>query len=334
MANLTDVQLYSALCSDVYHHNDDDQWIDLPDIQKDLKPVGDLANQVPNFYQLGFTAADDGFYYKPNGFGARVVLDEISNKYIIVYRGTDFNDLTNTGVPGQVVKALTFGRSRQTGTGAGTDQNDIGDIVADIQTGKGEWYADDQAHDAIKFAEAVQQLAGTKKVVVTGQSLGGGLAGLVCAKLGLESWVFDPAPFAKYLTSMASEAAAISTLGDLSISKKEFLFSKDRAGQIDFLNNTVFNDPAQTTAYIAKLDSELAALKAKITQHQKAFRITGELLDPNGGLLNANSTLGKVISFVGNHFDGTINSIDVGAASHVLASITEENTEENTGTVY
>jgi Lysyl oxidase len=39
MANLTDVQLYSALCSDVYHHNNDDQWIDLTDFKMGLTPV-------------------------------------------------------------------------------------------------------------------------------------------------------------------------------------------------------------------------------------------------------------------------------------------------------
>ena len=73
---LTDIAFYAALCSDVYHHNKDDQWIDLKDIKSPNS--GAVLDPIVNEASLmaaGFTAGDDGFYYTANGFGARLVKD-------------------------------------------------------------------------------------------------------------------------------------------------------------------------------------------------------------------------------------------------------------------
>jgi hypothetical protein len=80
---LTETAFYAALCSDVYHHGNADQWIDLAEIKAGLEPVNAVTDLdlVDKLFLAGFTPATDGFYYTPNGFGARLVLD--GDKYII-----------------------------------------------------------------------------------------------------------------------------------------------------------------------------------------------------------------------------------------------------------
>jgi ribosomal protein S12 methylthiotransferase accessory factor YcaO len=85
------LQIFSALCSDVYHNNNQDQWINLSDINKNL--TVDATTQLAGLTNLGFTAAPDGFYCTTNGFGARLIQDTTADattpKYIIVFRGSD-----------------------------------------------------------------------------------------------------------------------------------------------------------------------------------------------------------------------------------------------------
>jgi hypothetical protein len=59
---LSEIAFYAALCSDVYHHNEEDQWIDLTDIRDTLTPGSSDAIRS-QLVAAGFTAASDGFYY-------------------------------------------------------------------------------------------------------------------------------------------------------------------------------------------------------------------------------------------------------------------------------
>jgi hypothetical protein len=95
------IQIYAALCSDVYHNNTEkDQWIDLDSIAAPGKLVAQSPVERPELTgltNLGFTAAPDGFYYTTNGFGARLIQDTTADatnpKYIIVFRGSDLGRL-------------------------------------------------------------------------------------------------------------------------------------------------------------------------------------------------------------------------------------------------
>lgn len=79
--------------------------------------------------------------------------------------------------------------------------SDIGDFVNNINLGNG-LHRNTQLDDAMALASyALNQLAGgdPSKVVVVGQSLGGGLAGVVSALLDVKGYAFAPAPFQKTL---------------------------------------------------------------------------------------------------------------------------------------
>jgi hypothetical protein len=319
MATVTGIALYAALCSDVYHHNDIDQWINLKDIDGTLLPGNALnaPDVAANLVLAGFTAAPDGFYYTPNGFGARLVLD--GDKYIIVYRGTDFDTLKWPEVKASL-NASFLNREAATGYNPpSTDKNDIGDIVADVQIGGGAWHKDDQAQDAIKFAQTVLGfVSDPSKVIVTGQSLGGGLAGIVSAKFAIKSYVFDPAPFARYINVMAEEAAFKQMRSNQTLPSA--VSEADIAAYLTFHSQSIETllqlKGWDLQNFLQLKNSNIAAYKANIVSLQTGFRVSGEALD-------SASIIGAAIGIAGIHFTNNVTGIDIGqpATGNVIGAL-------------
>jgi predicted esterase YcpF (UPF0227 family) len=108
-----------------------------------------------------------------------------------VLRGTDFGTIFNVSLEQQTI----FGFDKE-------------DLLNDALLGAGTTLPS-QFDDALALTQAViDQLGGDRsKVVVVGQSLGGGLAGLVSGVLNVESYIFDPAPFQNQFRFLAAEDA-------------------------------------------------------------------------------------------------------------------------------
>lgn len=168
----------AALADMVYHRASEDQGLSLQEIS-DIFTFFDVKSQFNNINRTGsgdFIVGTDGFIYnKDTGFVCAILTDGTNFK--IVYRGTDLATLSD---------------------------RDAGDINADINLGLGSVSIANQARDALDVARFVIGLAGDKsKVSVVGQSLGGGLGGLVAAAFGLPATLIAPAPFEKSIASIA-----------------------------------------------------------------------------------------------------------------------------------
>ena len=189
------LQMAAALCEEIYRRATEDQQ--LTDNNLQVKAVDVSAN----LQGTGLVPTGDGWYYdNSTGFVGRVVSD--GNTTYVVIRGTDFSG----GFPdlAQDVTANYFPSLGLTPTGK-VDLNDffLGNQPLGIgTTGK------TQLNDALALAQAAQASAGQQPIVVTGQSLGGGLAGLVAAMTGLKGVLIAPAPFANQLVIAAQQIAA------------------------------------------------------------------------------------------------------------------------------
>jgi len=144
-----------------------------------------------------------GYYYNDTtGFVGRVV--EANGKIFVVFRGTDL-----AGSLSDIVSAK-LGFQKTPGV------VDIKDYdYANIALGWGTT-GTSQLNDALaltRAAEAVAQQTG-KQVVVAGQSLGGGLAGLVSVIEGIKGYGIAPAPFQNQLDVEARLLAMSGTIAD------------------------------------------------------------------------------------------------------------------------
>ncbi|WP_420970809.1 calcium-binding protein [Bradyrhizobium sp. B120] len=189
--NLDPIAFAAALAEIVYHRATQDRPLAYGDLGAAAIPL----ETTP----VGLKASDDGTsFYSPRGFVGQVVAKD--NVLYVVIRGTD---LSASFVDG--FKAGLFGGLNQTAPFQDPGQQiDPGDIADDLLLGVGTT-RQTQLDDALALTEAVKQLAATqgKQVIVVGQSLGGGLAGLVSAIENVKGYVFDPAPFENQLYIVA-----------------------------------------------------------------------------------------------------------------------------------
>jgi hypothetical protein len=194
-SNLTLLQMGAALCEQVYRRDDKDQQISDNDLNVQAVDV------LSNLQGSGVVATGGGWYYdNSTGFVGRVVSDGTTT--YVVFRGTDmsggFSDLAND------IAANYFPSLGLTPTGK-VDLNDF--FYGNQPLGTGTTGVT-QLNDALALAQAAQASAGSQPVVVVGQSLGGGLAGLVAAMIGLKGVLIAPAPFANQLIVAAQQIAA------------------------------------------------------------------------------------------------------------------------------
>jgi pimeloyl-ACP methyl ester carboxylesterase len=178
MTNSVDVLLAAALCEQVYRRDPREQAIGQLTGQQlnvegftsfyngtlDIKTGADTIDQLK--------LVNNAFYYNDNtGFVGQIV--EANNKVFVVLRGTDLSS--------DFTKALEsfFADSPQSGNSYGQTV-DTKDWYYNHQMGIGS-LAHTQIDDALALLKAAKIIAGSSDVIVTGQSLGGGLAALATA---------------------------------------------------------------------------------------------------------------------------------------------------------
>ncbi len=166
----TGVALYAALAEQIYRRDNRDQAL----ADGDIFGQGQFAQGGFATQQTGLSLNGDGFYYQEgpdNGFVARVV--KVESTYIIVYRGTDLSGSQAELAADQ----LGFKNSERV---------DSGDFDSNLALGPGTWDRT-QLDDAVALADAVIDRAAqdSSNVIVVGQSLGGGLAGLMAGCDGM-----------------------------------------------------------------------------------------------------------------------------------------------------
>ena len=185
-----DVNLFAELSEEVYNRSLLDRPLTVPQISEandvklslfgnvlasDLRGAGFAVNEATG---LIYSATGDGF-------AAQIVKDQ-TGKYIVVFRGSDGN-VFDPRLSTASILGADWGADKNLALGIGSEQ------LADAQ----------------KLMGMVKQVAGDlSNVIVTGHSLGGGLAGLISATMGVQSYLFDPAPFELQLIALANTAAA------------------------------------------------------------------------------------------------------------------------------
>jgi hypothetical protein len=210
VSELSDETKYTAaLAEQIYRRAAADQALEvggigLPGTDVDLgpSPPTGLTTVAPG-------APDDGTYYYDDktGFVGRVVQN--AGTVYVVFRGTDLGsvpgnfdvlDWASANIPlalGTQSTAFTFSLDKTTNLAVPT--------ISVEDTGNA---AETQFDDALRLTLAAMKAAPGQRIVLVGQSLGGGLASLVSAVLGLQAYVFAPAPFANELTDIAALAAS------------------------------------------------------------------------------------------------------------------------------
>ncbi|QFT68647.1 Bifunctional hemolysin/adenylate cyclase precursor [Labrenzia sp. THAF35] len=163
--------------------------------------------EFDNGYVYAVDAADGSGY--DNGFVARVV--EIGGIHYIVFRGSDASY-------GSILGPVLAGAWHAQGSEVEAEPGDFQDPSRAINYA--DWYwngaqgvgtidRNAQIFNALEVAEAVREAVGNDdNIVVTGQSLGGGLAGVVGAVTGLKTITYAAAFFGKQINEIARLNAA------------------------------------------------------------------------------------------------------------------------------
>jgi hypothetical protein len=168
-AALTQLELTAALAEEIYRRSASDIPIKITDLGVQDAKIGPLSGFAAN-------QSPDGaiFYYTVRGFVGQVV--QQGNTLYVVFRGTDSAGTFTDGF----TQAAASNFSETAPDPA--RQSDLGDFANDVLLGLGTGQQT-QLDDALALTQAakVQAAAQGLQVVVVGQSLGGGLAGLVSA---------------------------------------------------------------------------------------------------------------------------------------------------------
>ena len=302
-AALSDLQVASALAEMVYRRDPQDQAIDLPNIAD----ASDLPGVVvsPPLKRVG-----NFFYDDATGFVGRVV--QANGQVYVVFRGTDAAVLSLS----TMIAAVAHLNDPSV-----IDANDIN--KADIPLGQGTMSAT-QFDDALALTRAAQQAAGSRPVVVVGQSLGAGLAGLVSAALDLKSYLFDPAPFAADLPYVAAKLAwtdngipldDLKTLDAANSSVDDVTSALRSSGDGDLRNRLTAYFTAHFPQFLDKVDAIVKSRRAylnniqNLSQNATGVRLEGELL--TSGL----TALG--LSIASTPFNIAVRDISVGTGDSV-----------------
>ena len=306
MGTLSQIQLEAALAEQIYHRDTKDGPIGLD--QLGVKPV-DLGATIGGLVASG-NANDlvSGMsYYSPRGFVGEAVIQ--GDTVYVVFRGTDLSGSFPDGLAAGAASGLD-----QTAPQASDGKIDVGDCVNDLLLGTG-FSGQTQLDDALALTQAAQQFAQAKgmNVVVVGQSLGGGLAGLVSAIANVRGYAIDPAPFENQLFVTAQEQALVQTgldlgqvsaasftnnpfnlplSGDPATSQAAAALAKliittllPTANSAAMIAQTAFllwmgNSPLSIFDYFQNVHSDLALFQINMLSNLTVSRVSGEIFPP------------------------------------------------------
>ncbi len=322
---ISDIAFYSALAEQVYRRHPSDQSLTDKDIFGSLVDNVTLGPQSA-YVDIGAAVklkADGttGYFYSQdfdangnlidesagNGFVARVV--KIGTQYTIAYRGTDLS-----GDFSEIARDQVGYKN--------SDGVDSGDFFVNRNAGGGT-FERTQVDDALALYHKIKALAAddnNASVVVTGQSLGGGLAGLVGAITGAEAHIISPAPFKRQLENEAFKNSAKKILEDFGDQFSDDFKELHVGSQIEFLA-TIVDQAANLSSQFFQYAPALGGNDALIHQIASNFvsekatlwtlylsRIPNLDIHLNEGEALTSGIISSIISPFSDHFD--IDSAD------------------------
>lgn len=315
--NLNELNKSAILADHVYRRPVTDGEISLESAGLSQLQLNATISELSSVFNF-----NSGFAYSGRGFVGEIVREGSgqNEKFYVVFRGTDSNEAFMTGF----TKAL--GGLRDQFAEDESRNSDIGDFVNNVNLGKGRHH-NTQLDDAMALARyALNQLAGgdPSKIVVVGQSLGGGLAGVVSALLDVKGYAFAPAPFQKTLNVYGlagSEERALRNGGmsetDIQHLKDILFFENSASYQATALHNLGFSQ-TQVDLFFSMRDSEQAdtalANTLSLQRNLSIHTIQGEVLSDGIG------HLGNVLG-ISQPFSTTRTSYDIGEPGGTTTSL-------------
>ncbi|MGJ4927436.1 calcium-binding protein [Bradyrhizobium sp. HKCCYLS2038] len=325
---LTDEARYALLCEHIYRRNEQlDQSLKLLDILPGQ--ANPLRLSLGNDSKYILQNSDNYIYSKPggaNGFAAMV--NQVGDKYVVTIRGTD----TALGAWTSIWAQMLAGNQPvpPSGDNLYNGKIDYGDAYTSRNLGQGtvdvtQW---DATKELVSFV--LNNLAGgvASKVVVTGQSLGGGLAGLASAYFGVPGFVYAPAPYAAELNIEAARSVWLDEKNSFLNSYGSYFTSEFLNLSIDekvriLVHATVEGYPESIVIYLKnpndlKIGQVVSAFSAAMQPTLKIYQdnLKGLTVQRVGGeLLTAtDTTLGKLLSTVSSQLKPADRTYDIGAA--------------------
>lgn len=214
--NLSGIELAAALAEEIYRRADGDNPIDvvgdLGATPIDMRPFLEDASGL-HFNSNATPENQDYYFYSSKGFVGRVV--EKDGVVYVVFRGTDEASSFPVGFGKMVYNG---GLSNPTVKDPSEYISDLGDWSSNYHLGKGTLQAT-QLDDALALTQAAKAYAQQNglAVQVVGQSLGGGLAGLVATLEDIPGYVIAPAPF----DNQIKVEATLNVLKEFGITKQQ-----------------------------------------------------------------------------------------------------------------
>ncbi|SNT01411.1 Ca2+-binding protein, RTX toxin-related [Tardiphaga sp. OK246] len=339
--SLTGMALYAALSEHIYRRDASlDQSIKLVDITGANAPLA--IQNLPAGLNL---SSDNGYIYSTGGgtSGFVAMVNVIGDKYVVTFRGTD----SNVSAWESVYAGFMNGNTPTAPTTPNTYQGvlDYGDLYTSRNLGFGststtQW---DAAKALVDLVLNTLANGDKSKVVVTGQSMGGGLAGLASAYFGVEGDVFAPAPYAAQLKIEAVRLALPEFLQQNSSYFSGLFFSLSADAKVQALATssfTGFRDYlfADTQASFEAMKAALAAATQTYTDSfQLNINSKLHVQRVDGEMLTAPTFLGTLTGAVSEQLKAAEKIYQIGDASdegkhspalHALLALTDQGSQK------
>ena len=320
MAN-PNASFYAALDAEIYNVNAADNPLTLTTINKtngqSYQSVSNLTDglQAPFVVpsELAQVTPPDGpsagvtFFYGADGFVGQVFQDASSGQFVVAFRGTDSAASIVSSAAGAFIGLSTSSVDAQDGITNGLLSGGTLSKTT-ISTSNGSFNAPGQLADALALTNAVIAAAGgSSNVTVTGQSLGGGLAGLVSAYLNVRSYIFDAAPFDNQITLQSYIDAKNILQNTAAFANVSIAI---HSGGPTAAPSVTIPSQALTQVFIDEADAIYDTYEQTLAQNATSIRIKGEFLSNNHNIAGFGIDFGSAT-----FFDMDAQAIAAGATS-------------------